>query len=171
MKGLNWIKKLFLKKATLKKRPTRKPLLKSVEGYENVLVIASEKNDDIEELVRKAFIHAKIVHLERREKKVEKIQSDNYTIHSGDISLTGKIKNDKLRELFKHQFDLIIDLSDDDPIFTGMIEKIEASFLIGRSNSKRSFLYDLSVEGDWNNKELIPMITQQIKLLSQHGKK
>jgi hypothetical protein len=87
MKGLNWIKKLFLKKATLKKRPTRKPLLKSVEGYENVLVIASEKNDDIEELVRKAFIHAKIVHLERREKKVEKIQSDNYTIHSGDIKI------------------------------------------------------------------------------------
>ena len=83
-------------------------MLKSVEGYENVLVIASEKNDDIEELVRKAFIHAKIVHLERREKKVEKIQSDNYTIHSGDISLTGKIKNDKLRELFKHQFDFLI---------------------------------------------------------------
>lgn len=102
---------------------------------------------------------------------MEKIQSDNYTIHSGDISLTGKVKNDKLRELFKHQFDLILDLSDDDPIFTGMIEKIEASFLIGRSNSKRSFLYDLSVEGDWNNKELIPIITQQIKLLSQHGKK
>lgn len=171
MKGLNWIKKLFLKKAAVKKRPTRKPLLKSVEGFENILVIASEKNDEIEELVRKAFIHAKIVHLERREKKVEKIQSDNYTIHSSDISLTGKVKNDKLRELFKHQFDLILDLSDDDPIFTGMIEKIEASFLIGRSNSKRSILYDLSVEGDWNNKELIPIITQQIKLLSQHGKK
>jgi hypothetical protein len=171
MKGLNWIKNLFLKKAALKKRPTRKPLLKSIEGFENILVISSEKNEEIEELVRKAFINAKIVHLDRREKKVEKIQSDNYTIHLSDISLTGNVKNDKLRELFKHQFDLIIDLSDDDPIFNAMIEKIETSFLIGRSNAKRSFLYDLSVEGDWNNKELIPILTQQIKLLSQHGKK
>jgi hypothetical protein len=171
MKGLDGIRKMFQQRAALKKRPARKPVLKSVDKFENILVISTENEEEIEKVLPTIFIHAKIIHLTQRQKKTEKIQSNGFTIHSSDLSLTGIVKNDKLREVFKHQFDLIIDLSDNDPMFTRLIEQIETSFLIGRTNAKRSLLYDLAVDGEWTNKELIPIITEQIKLLSQHGKK
>jgi hypothetical protein len=69
------------------------------------------------------------------------------------------------------QFDLVLDLSDDDPIGRFLIEKLNQSFMIGHSHTEKSFLYDLMIENQLNDHDSIKIIIEQLTLLSQNGNK
>jgi hypothetical protein len=170
MGGTDQIKHLFINKK-IRRDPNRKPVLKGLDEYTEILFIAdTDQTQRLNEL-SSVFKHAKISFLYRRNEKEDKSTQGNYSYHSSDLNLTGKIKNDKLNQMMQKQFDLILDLSIDCVLNQFLLKKLSSSFIIGKKGIEKSQMYDLLVDDKVNEETFIETIKQQLTLLSQNGNK
>ncbi|MDG1913302.1 MAG: hypothetical protein P8I55_01785 [Crocinitomix sp.] len=170
MAGADQIKNLFINKK-IRRDPKRKPVLKGLDRYHEILFIAdTDQSQRLNELTS-IFKHAKISFLYARKEKEDKSAHGNYSYHLSDLNLTGKIKNDKLNQMMQKQFDLILDLSTDTVLNQFLLKKISSTFIIGKKGIEKSEMYDLLVDEKVEEKTFIETVTQQIKLLSQNGNK
>ncbi|NOQ73694.1 MAG: hypothetical protein GQ574_16930 [Crocinitomix sp.] len=171
MAGTENIKKLFIKQKKVARDPDRKPILKTMDQFNELLLIADADPSNLANELSAAFRHAKISFLFPRKNKEDNTAHGTYCYHASDLNLTGKIKNDKLKQLMQIQFDLILDLSTDEILNQYLLKKLSASFIIGKKGIEKSEMYDLLVSETTNNEEFIQTITKQITLLSQNGTK
>lgn len=152
----------------------RKPALKSPDALKKILVITNSSNPKLLTHLTNSYANSDLFYLYPSalgKQKEDQTTGQDYTFHKSDVNLTGKIKNDKLNQLLQIQFDLVLDLSDDEPIGTFLIKKLNQSFMIGQNGLNKSFLYDLLTQKGSNDEETLRIMTQHLTLLSQHGDK
>ncbi len=171
MAGADNIKKLFIKQKNVERDLNRKPILKALDQYTEILLIADSDPSYKEAELNTAFKNAKLSFLYPRENKEDQSAHGSYSYHPNDLNLTGKIKNDKLKQLLQMQFDLILDLSADETLNQFLLKKVSGSFIIGKKGKEKSSMYDLLVTENISDEEFLQTITQQITLLSQNGNK
>ncbi len=170
MSNLNFIKEYFVKRKLDLDRTKRKPILKNTEEYENILVVSNQDKTFLLSEISSLFKQAKIHFLSERENKVKTNVKSDYTYHASDLNLTGHVKNDKLNQLFKIEFDLILDLSQEKLLTYFFITQVKSSFLIGKKTENQSFLHDLMVEDNEDEAVFLKNVEQQITLLTKNGK-
>ncbi|MFT5823698.1 MAG: hypothetical protein ACI8ZM_004960 [Crocinitomix sp.] len=171
MAGADNIKKLFIKQKKVARNPKRKPLLRAIDQYNEILFIADTDQSELTNELSAAFRHAKFSFLFPRENKEDNTIHGCYSYQINDLNLTGKIKNDKLNQLLQIQFDLILDLSIDETFNHYLLKKLNASFIVGKKGMEKSGMYDLLLSETVNKEEFIQTIKKQITILSQNGTK
>ena len=129
-----------------------------VNDYHKILYIKEEENESFKDKIQKVFPNSYPHHLYLREIKVDATIGHNYSVHESDFNLTGKLKNDKLIQLSKMQFDLIIDLSKNSTLLNYFIHQIPAKLIAGKMDAKNAFLHDLFVESQESDFEFIENI-------------
>ena len=169
MSGVNNIKKAFIKRKKTKRNTKHTPVLKPVDAYREVLVYSNEDKSALTQKLSTVFKQAKITFCYERAEKEDSSAPGAYSYHLNDLNLTGKIKNDKLNRLLQIPFDLILDLSNEEPLSLFFLEKLNHSFMIGKRGTEKAYLYDLIIENNENDGDFINTIEQQITLLSQNG--
>lgn len=153
---------------------SRKPTLKSPGNHKKILLITNSDNPKLPTNLTVSYPNSELFFLHSTtagERKQQQSKEKVYTYHKSDVNLTGKIKNDKLNQLLQIQFDLVLDLSDDEPIGTFLIKKLNQSFMIGLNGLKKSLLYDLITQKGLNEEDSLRIMTQHLTLLSQNGDK
>lgn len=160
------MKHFWLKRGAVQSRPNRKPELKKPADFHEILIISDEDAQNLLPHISSLFRHAKISFFSRREQKEDQSAHGNYTYHSNDLNLTGKVKSDKLNKLLNIKFDLIVDLSKNEPLNVFLIKKLNHSFMIGKSDSEKSLLCDLMIPYKENDELFFNEIQQQLTLLS-----
>lgn len=150
-----------------KMKQERKVFLKPSIHYKNVLLLSKTKHAIPEDLLKKTFPSAQFMSLSIKTlKKDEVTPSGELYISYADFNYLGKLKNENLKAQLKNQFDLVIDLSDSDPILMMCIFVSEPSFIIGKLNAKYP-IHDLAVDGSESHRLFIENIRKQIDLLTQ----
>lgn len=171
MAGTDHIKNIFIKQRKVLRDPKRKPILRAIDHYREVLFIADNDQSHRLNEVSKVFRNAKISFLFSRDEKEDTSAKGSFSYHTNDLNLTGKIKNDKLKQMMQMQFDLILDLSADGIINLFLLKKLNGTFLIGKKGFEKSEIYDLLVSEKVDEETFIETIKEQITLLSQNGNK
>lgn len=169
MSGVNNIKKAFIKRKKAKRSNKRVPVLKPLDAYKEILVFSNEDKSALTSAVSDIFKQAKITFCYERSQKEDDSSPGTYSYHLNDLNLTGKIKNDKLNRLVQIPFDLILDLSNEEPLGLFILEKLNQSFMIGKEGLEKAYLYDLIIENHEKDGDFLNTIKQQITLLSQNG--
>ncbi|WP_070138259.1 DUF6913 domain-containing protein [Crocinitomix algicola] len=165
------MKKIIINQAKIKKRLERKPILRKLDVYREVLVVADEDKSQLESFINAIFPRAKIYFLFPRNEKEDQTKTDVFSYHISDLNLTGKVKNDKLKKVLDNRFDLVVDLSKNLPLNNFILARLNHTFMVGSASNNKSLWYDLIIPEAKNDKELFEHIKTQINLLSQNGAK
>lgn len=163
------IKKVFIDNKKSKQIKTRKPVLKPIDKYKEILFISDTEKNHLLTEITSIFKQAKISYLYSRTNKEDNSTTGIYTYHSSDFSLIGKIKNENLIQMLSINFDLVLDFSSFETLNQYLLKNLNYSFMIGKSNTEKSKMYDLLIENKLNDTEFIQAIKQNITLLSQNG--
>ena len=137
--------------------------------YKRILLINSLEEPDLIKAAQLAFKNAEISQLYLREKK-EDSDTSKYSIHPSDFNLTGQLKNDKLSQLQKSGFELIIDLHDESELLKYCFRSIKSNLIVGKLNSSDPVICDLFVESGKNNKEFLDNMIKQLNVIASHEK-
>lgn len=151
------------------RRILRKPILKKVEDYTEILLLLNSENDSTVSDIGSQFPFAKLTVLVPRSKKERNDWAPYSSYHKSDFSLTGKLKNDNLNQVLSRTYDLVVDLSSESKINDSLIKRIKGDFIIGGNASKNEDLYDLQIEQQLCIKQDIKALVNHLKLLTQHG--
>lgn len=170
MSNTDFIKNAIIKKKLKTVRPKRKPILRALSNFRNILVISEDQKKELIQPIGSHFNRATITTLYKRSEKEDNSEKGHYSAHLSDINAFGKIKNEKLIQLTNKQYDLIIDLLASDELLRYISQHIKSSFIIGKSGTKSTFLYDLIIEPGNTEKEFIANAVDQIIQLSANGK-
>ena len=163
------IKKGVIKRKLKKARPKRKPVLRQLSNFRNILIVGEEDKTALIKSVSSHFPRASIAVLYKRIDKENNSKKGLYSTHLSDINLTGKVKSEKLTRLMDEQYDLIIDLLKKDELLRYISQQIKASFIIGPSGAENTFMYDLIIDQGESEQQFIENIAKQITLLSTNG--
>ena len=151
---------------------TRKSLhLMPVDDYHKILYIKEDESESFKDKIQKVFPSSYPHHLYLREIKVDTTIGHNYSVHESDFNLTGNLKNDKLIQLSKMQFDLVIDLSKNSTLLNYFINQIPANLIVGKMNADNAFLHDLFVESKRSDIDFLENIRKQLSILTKNGNK
>ncbi|MDA7803082.1 hypothetical protein N8987_00715 [Crocinitomix sp.] len=165
------MKRFLINRAKVKKRLTRKPILRKLNVYREILIISDQDKSMLKTTITAIFPNAKIYFLSQRKEKEESAKNANFTFHASDLNLTGKVKNDKLNSLLDNRFDLVVDLSGNLPLNNFIIGKLNHTFMVGTEESGKGLWYDLIIKNTKSDQEFFENIKAQINLLSQNGTK
>jgi len=168
MGAVDNIKFSLIKRKLSGVRAKRKPELKKLQAYKTLLIVSEDKKNYLLEDLLETFPKAKISFLFARPHKEDETAKGTYSYHPADFNLTGAIKNDKLNELLKRQFDLVLDLSKNELLTNFLLERLKTSFMIGKGSAETSFLYDLSINDSKSDSDFLNKTKQQITLLTQN---
>jgi hypothetical protein len=164
--------KRFLTQRLLRKKIAKRTArLLSPEKVNSLLYIADENPVHFKEEIQRQFPHAQISFLYPRKEKNSDAPQGHYDYHNADLNLTGKIKSDKLNEVLRTRFDLILDLSDRNPIGDFLFRQLEYGFSIGCSIKDQEEKHDLIIRGSGDELACIHAANTQLTLLNQHEKK
>ena len=159
---------MMLKKSK-DRRFLRKPILKKVEAYTEILVLLNHENDAVVSDFGRLFPSAKLTVLVPRLQKEGNDRVPYSTYRKSDFNLTGKLKNDNLKQVLSQTYDLVLDLSSESKINDTLIKKIKGDFIIGGIASKNADLYDLQIEQQLCINQDIKALINHLTLLTQHG--
>jgi len=161
------------------KSETRKIALKKAHEITKLVVVIQNENAYVKTRIKEVFSNAEIHVLTIRDKKLDESENDLFTLHFADFNLTGQLKNDKLKRLQQHQFDLIIDLSSNleskaKPFRNANVEllrcftqTIQAQLIIGMLNKENNEWCDILVESGNSPIDFIQNIEKQLNLLTK----
>lgn len=141
--------------------------LKASEKVTKLLFVSDKADDDLFKKIGLLFINAEVSHLFERKEKEDQTAQFRYSIHLSDFNLTGVVKNDKLNRLFKTEFDLILDLSQNSDLIPLVINRLSSSLFIGKMNAKNEELYDLFFEHTGSTDEFLKLVIEQLNKLTK----
>lgn len=165
------MKKIIINQAKIKKRLERKPILRKLEVYREILILADTDKSGLVPTLKQIFPQAKAYFLSPRKEKEDTSKKDSFSFHISDLNFTGKVKNDKLKKVLNNRFDLVVDLSKNSPLNNFILSKLNHTFMVGSAENGKSLWYDLIVPSASNDKDFLKNIETQINLLSQNGSK
>ena len=161
-----------LRKAYLKKQGAgnvkRAVNLKPPHKFKSVLLVTNNSNKSLKKFVEEQFINASVYQLYCRNIKVDDTTGFYHSVHPSDFNLTGKLKNDKLKNLLDMKLDLLLDLSGDSELLEHFVNRSTASLKIGTLSSDKTELYDLMVESQADEEKLVSNIIEQLNRLTQN---
>jgi hypothetical protein len=145
----------------------RNVLLRPVTYYKNILIISKKKHKIPSAVLKASFPNAEIYELNlHKPAKEEKIPQNQFSVNYSDFNLAGKLKNVNLSQQLKNKFDLIIDLSVDEPLLIACMFETNSPFIVGSLNA-RLVTYDLAINEGTSHETFIQNIVKQITLLTQ----
>ena len=133
-----------------------------------LLLITNEEQKSIKRKCEELFQNASVLHLYEREIKVDNSKGFYYTVHKSDFNLTGKLKNDKLVNLSKMEFDLLIDLSSDSEELDYFLRTVRAGLKVGDLTTKDKTAYDLFLNFASKDSQAIEQIHTQLAYLTKN---
>lgn len=162
---------IFAKIKSRDKRPSRKPLLKKLADYREVLIFLNTDDETLKNELIVTFPQAKTTFVYPRKDKKTENESHDVTYHKSDFNLTGSIKSDKLKKITSISYDLVVDLTAENKISKILLTSLNQSFMTGRRGNNKSFLYDLLLNDSLSDQQIINEFKSIITLLSQDGNK
>ncbi len=156
--------KLLLKR--LSKIDKRKLFILPPDKINSILVITNSNIPLIESQLKTYFPHAKYYFLTLRKDKKDQSTAHQFTFHSYDLGF-GKLKNERLNQMLKQSFEILIDYNKQPCELDFFIEIINSNLIGGHSKSEKNYLYDILLDG--NN--MIENLNKQLNKLTQNGHK
>lgn len=163
------IERHFIVKKT-KIEAERKIILKKHDQFQKLLLVCNQYDDKLVNKAKECFIHAEINSLYLRKQKKDTSGHFNFTVHSSDFNLTGKIKNDKLNKLTQTGFDMIVDLSENSDYLKYLISQTKNTLLIGKMDSSEKPFHDLLLSPENEKSDFIQTIIKQLNNLTANDK-
>jgi len=160
--------KFLRKKADLSVQ--REVWLKNPSQIKKILLISNSDSKSLKRKVEEVFASAGVHHLFHREIKEDTTVGFYYSVHKADFGLTGGLKNEKLQNLTKMDFDLLIDLSQESALLPYFVNQSKSTLKVGGLNSKRVLAYDVLVDFMGNDSDKINNIYNHLNLLKQDAK-
>jgi len=160
------IKRKFLNKKINSSEEVREIIIQPIEKYRNIIVVSNSSDHDLLIQLSKLFQSAKISILYIRKEKEDKSKTNEYTVHIKDFAMNA-LKNEKLKNLVKEKFDLLIDMSDNKTELNFIVKNIQSTLKIGKYNSPKSYLYDLLIEFGSNTNDFTQNINKHLNIFSQ----
>ena len=160
--------KFLLKKS--KEDVQRSVWLKSPKEIKKILLITNSDEKSVKRKVEETFPAAGVHHLFHREIKEDTTVGFYYSVHNSDFNLTGNLKNEKLQNLLKMNFDLLIDLSKDSATLPYFVNQSKSSLKVGPIKTKRMKAYDFLVDLEGSETDKISIIYNHLNLLKQDAK-
>ena len=165
------MKRFFTQRLARKKAKKRTAVLLPPDLVSSLLFISNDNPVHFKDEIQRNFPQAKISFLHPRKDKVSEAPQGYYDYHQADFNLTGKIKNDKINELLNTSFDLVIDLSDRNPLGDYLYSQLQYGFSVGCSKTEQDEKHDLIIRGNTDELACIKAANTQLTLLSQHEKR
>jgi hypothetical protein len=162
------MKRFFTQLKTRRAGQKRLARLVPPEDVLTLLIMANEDPHYLSGELRRLFPNARISYCYPRSQKTSEAPQGTYDYHPSDLNLTGKVKSDKLQELLRSSFDLVLDLSDKNLIGDFLFQQIKVGFSIGFSCFDQDEKHDLIVRGDTDALTCIQAAKQHLTLLNQH---
>ncbi len=162
---------IFRNRSTKDTRPSRKPILKKLNEFTEVLILLNSAEGTQKNAWTALFPTAKTTFIYQRKEKKNESESLDATFHKSDFNLTGSLKNEKLTKITAISFDLVVDLTEENKLSKFLLSSLNQSFMIGRRGNSKSFLYDLLLNDSLSDTEIITEFRTLITLLNQHGNK
>lgn len=150
-------------------RFSRKPILKKVANYTDLLILVDDEDDALIQTIKVNFSGANITLLLPRLNKEAEDRAPYCSYHKSDFNLIEKIKSIKLNEVLSRTYDLVVDLSTDSKLNELVFKKIKGNFLIGGSHKLNADCYDLQIEKRICDNKEITVLKNHLTILSQHG--
>jgi len=165
------MKRFFTKLKSRKRQQKRQAKLITPDAVNSLLIFANENPAKLQDELQRLFPKARISFCYPRKDKNSSAPQGSYDYHAADVNLTGKIKSDKLQELLRASFDLVLDLSDKNLIGDFLFHQLQYGFSIGCSCCDQDEKHDLIIRGESNPESCMQAAKTQLTLLSQHEKK
>mgnify|MGYP000480291192 CR=1 FL=1 len=162
------LKKRAIKKKTDKLKSEKKVVIRPLEAYKKILLISIEEKQGFRKDIEGVFPMSKTHHLHFRPIKEDRSVGFDYSVHPSDFNLTGVLKNDKLSNLTKDHFDLVLDLSTDSVTLDYFTKSVSADLVIGRMSAQKE-AHDLRVEYGTDDRSFLNNVKHQLLLLSENG--
>jgi hypothetical protein len=150
----------------LSKIDKRKVFVFPPEKINSILVLTNSNIPLIESQLKNYFPQSKYYFLTPRQQKEDKSTGNQYTFHSLDLGF-GKLKNERLSQLLKQNFEVLIDYNKNNCELDFFIKIIDNHLICGLSNSEKNYLYDVFLDG--NN--IIENLYKQLNKLTHNGHK
>lgn len=148
----------------------RTVILKKPVEFLKILLVSNEKDDAFSDAAKTGFPNAEINFLFLRNEKEDKSGQFNYSVHSTDFNLTGKLKNDKLSKLLHSEFDMVVDLSENSVYLRYILTQIKSTLVIGKINEGEIQVHDLCLNPSDQKSEFIKTILKQLNHLIPNEK-
>ena len=162
---MSTVKNVFLKKRG-KINLSRTVWMKPTAQLRSILLVSNNEDKGTKKILEEEFGKAKVHHLHLRDIKEDRTVGFYYSVHSSDFNLTGNLKNDKLKNLEKFSYDLLVDLSHDSELLDYFVNKSDASFKVGEFGSQKADSYDLMVNFSSKNSDSVLNVIKQLNLLT-----
>lgn len=162
------LKKRYLRKISITPK-NRLVWMTHPSKIKKVLLVTDEENKSAKKACEELFSNASVHHLFERPIKADTTKGFYYSVHQSDFNLTGKLKNDKLINLSKMEFDLLIDLSDfKNKELAYFVASNRAGLKVGDISSSDKKTYDLFIDLGKRNEITIQNIHSQIEYLTRN---
>ncbi len=160
------LKKLKIKQILkrLSKFDKRKMFVLPPEKINSILIITNSNVPLIESQLKTYFPNSKYYFLSPRKNKEDESSGNQFTFHSSDLGF-GNLKNERLNELLKQSFEILIDYNQQPCELDFFIKIINSNLISGHSNSEKNYLYDILLEGD----NMIENLNKQLNKLTHNG--
>lgn len=165
---ISGLKKRALKKKVERLKSEKKVLIKPLDAYKRILLVSEDEKQRFRKEIEEVFPSSKTHHLHFREGKEDQSVGFDYGVHPSDFSLTAVLKNDKLSNLSKEHFDLILDLSTHSMTLDFFVKSISADLVIGQMSAEKE-AHDLRVDFGSDDRTFLTNVKQQLLLLSENG--
>jgi hypothetical protein len=162
------IKESFLKKKS-QSALNRMVRVVKPDQVKTLLLIVNEESKTSKRLVEDLFSNASVHMLFERAIKTDSTVGFYYSVHDSDFNLTGNLKNDKLLNLSKMQFELLLDLSSDSELLSYFSKNSTANFKVGNMNRKDIQTFDLLIEYGKTDAESIKQIFSTLITITKNG--
>ncbi|MFD1550673.1 hypothetical protein DNU06_06295 [Putridiphycobacter roseus] len=139
-------------------------------AYKEVLVIISKSEQINHNLLHQYFPNATFSFLSNRTEKEDNSKGMNYTLHKKDFFFK-TLKNERLKNLTKKTFDLLIDLNEDNDKLIYFVENINAGLKIGCFNKPNNHLYDILTKPSLEIVDVVNSMVKQLDILTLNNKK
>ena len=158
---------LFPKKNTAK-LSERDIILRSRSQVKNIILIIDNPENIVHNILHKQFPNAEFSFLTYRTEKEDISTGKNYTFNKKDLKF-GQLKNERLANLQKNSFDLLIDLSSKSSNgLRHFSQIIDARLKIGCFDTYENYLYDLLVQDTGDVNGILKQIERQLDLLTKN---
>jgi len=155
------IKKIVKRLSKINKR---KSFVLPPEKVNSILVLAENNLPLIESQLKSFFPHSDFYFLTVRKEKEDKSSGQQFTFNKSDLAF-GSFKNERLNQLSKQSFELLIDYNIKPSELDFFIQIINANLICGHSHSEKNYLYDILLDG--NN--MIENLYKQLNTLTNNG--
>ncbi len=138
--------------------------------YKDIIVIINKPEQINHNLFHQYFPNATFSFLSNRTEKEDNSKGMNYTLHKKDFFFR-TLKNERLKNLTKKSFDLLIDLNEVNDKLIYFVENINANLKIGCFDKPKNHLFDILTKPADEIVDVINAMVKQIDILTLNNKK